>query len=279
MSRITRPASGRHQTVVLRHIGGEPSVLVPELTGAIELSITDDSTASAIVVVDQLLAGSDPGATEGERSIPETVDLTAADRDRVLVAAYRATFGDRVQASPLCTCCAARYDLDFSLGALADSLYAGLDEPGRTGTPIRTGAGHTVRLPVGRDEVAVRDIDDNRRAFALLDRCIDPPMAPGVDAELLLAEAEEILAAVAPTVDHVLTATCPECGASQAVRFDAQPYVLGLIVAGRERVLREVHLLASTYCWTNEAILDLPRSDRSTLARLVETDEAPRGRR
>jgi hypothetical protein len=214
---------------------------VRELTGEEERAAVDATTASALALLDRVL---EPGSGAA-------ADLTAADRDRLLLAIQRRTFGDRVDATVSCRACRAPFDLDFTLGGLEAAL-----EPGE---PV---AG--LRLPTGADELAVADLAPERARAALLDRCVlDDALAPELDA---------LLARAAPLADLELDAECPECGEAQPVHFDIQSFLMGSLMAERPRLLADVHCLALTYRWSPEDILALPRGERRALVELIDLE-------
>ncbi len=90
-----------------------------------------------------------------------------------------------------------------------------------------------------------------------------------------VASIEAALEAAAPEVaDEVLT-TCPSCHAETQARIDP----LDFAFPGVGNLLQEVHLIAASYHWSEEAILALPSHRRHSYARLVRADQGGRGRR
>src|SRR5262249_48366965 len=73
-------------------------VKVNELTGFDEQAVRDVSTATALELLDRLLQDVSAGSWRAAQ-------LTASDRDRLLAAVYRVTYGPRIDSTPRCTQC------------------------------------------------------------------------------------------------------------------------------------------------------------------------------
>ena len=80
-----------------------------------------------------------------------------------------------------------------------------------------------------------------------------------------LAHIDAALEAASPEVADSVTAQCPECGRQEQVRVDPLTFAF----PRRDEVLREVHLLASGYHWSEREILALPLARRRTYADLI----------
>jgi hypothetical protein len=63
---------------------------------------------------------------------------------------------------------------------------------------------------------------------------------------------------MAPEVAEEATAACPECDAENRIEID--PYLT--LIAASPTIYEEVHLIASTYHWSEAAVLALPRDRR-----------------
>lgn len=234
-------------------------VRLRELTGSDEQCVTGVDTDVAIELLERLIANGTPRA----------LSLTATDRDRLLAAIYRQTFGDRVQSTATCPGCGERFDLEFSIEHLAGTL----DETGGVNVSaegvIALEDGARLRLPTGEDELAVAGLPPEEAARELFKRCLVDGSA-GVTPEI----ADQRIAEAAPVLDLDLDAVCPECGREQQVHFDLQFYLLRSIEQERRLLAREVHLLARAYGWGLGEILSLARTQRRTLVELVEADNA-----
>ncbi|MFC8095409.1 hypothetical protein [Streptomyces sp. NPDC057301] len=236
-----------------------------ELTGAVERTVNATSTSAAVTLLDGIcLPRRDgPAAT--------TAALPAADRDRLLLAAHRRAFGDRIEATVRCRACRSPFDLDFTLSALETALdAAGPPEalPDADGWYSVAGYGR-FRLPTGADEIAVAGLDGTAGVAELVRRCVPEPH-PGFDPDGF----QDLLGRLAPLADLDLDCACPECGTGQPVHFDIQSYFLSALLADRRRLVLDVHRLACAYRWSHREILELPRAERRALVALVEAQPA-----
>ncbi len=247
--------------VRLRYAG--VTATVRELCGEDEERVAGADTATAVALLDRLLQpGPPPTVAPGD-----AVTLCAADRDRLLAVVYLSAYGDRVVSTLSCTTCAARFDLDFSLRALLESLTPGpAGERGDDGR-WRLADGRQVRLPTAADELAAAELPPDEARSFLAARV-------GLDAD----QAAAALALVAPLCDTEVDATCPECGQDQEVHFDLQGYLLHRLVGERRQRIAEVHQLAAAYGWHRHDILALPRSVRHAHVDLIGRDRGARWR-
>jgi hypothetical protein len=210
--------------------------------------------------------------------------LVVADRQYLLLKAREVTFGDRVNTSVLCPWpdCGKSVDIDFSTKdiPIKESVRKGpiykmelwsenclLDE---------NGTGHQeilFRLPHGEDQELISSLLEKNEAAAmtaLFKRCI---LAVGshtrIDDELInrLApaarlEIEREMEAVAPKVEMIMEATCPECGRMFTAPFDLQDFFFGEFRMSRDLLHREVHYLAYYYHWSEREIMEMTREKR-----------------
>lgn len=241
-----------------------------ELCGRDESLVRGTSSDVAVTLLDRLLVAA-PG-----RGVPPGAagDLAICDRDRLLAAVYRSTFGDRVETRARCIDCGEPFDLHFSLSALQDSLELepladGPDERGHYHLPD----GRSFRLPTMHDEQALTGLDPADAPRALAARCLVAG-DPDADPAPLLAAIERH----APVIDLELAAHCPHCERDGLVHFDLQSFLLSALVREGPWLAREVHRIAVTYHWSRAEILDLPRSQRQLHVSLIEADIAARRR-
>lgn len=244
---------------------GWPQAWLRELTGREEMQLVGTDVDGAIGLIDSLLVGGQPQGQSAKH-------LTAPDRDRVLAAIYRNTYGDRISGTLECIGCGAPFDLDFSLTEYVDHAHApgSLMQVNRLpGGILELAEGVQLRIPTGEDELAVRNLAPEAAAAALMQRCLisGQEAAASMDLDAKLAE-------VAPVLETEMGATCPECGHESSVRFDVQGYLLQSLINDRERLTWEVHRLANAYGWRLKDILKLSRTQRKQFARLIEAEMA-----
>jgi hypothetical protein len=242
---------------------------IRELTGLDEQCIRDVSTRTAIALLNRVVEPRPEASWQAAR-------LTAADRDRLLAAIYRVTYGERVASTPQCQKCQSLFDLTFTiddLQAAVDRVPPAVAESLPDGT-FRTAGGAHFRLPTGEDELAVAGLPPAEAEQALLERCLLDAQ-DGADAR---AAVENALEALAPVLDLDIHTTCPECGVQQAVHFDVQFYLLRAIAQERPLIAREIHCIATAYGWSLQEILGLARSERRQFVELIESEQRTRRR-
>jgi hypothetical protein len=251
------------------------------LTGRDERAISGTSTADAIHLIDGVLVDAPGGSVKPG----EGAALSASERDLVMAEIYIQTYGPRIASTLSCEQCGEPFDIDFLLMELVSSLEeesakaistAGIDcLPDGT---YRLADGRRFRLPTGEDEYAALRYPPEEVERRLLESClIDGEIRPGGDGDVD-AELQGALEAVAPLLSSSVEVSCFECGLKQRVRFDLQQYLLRSLLQEQLRLVHEIHRLASSYGWSLDEILDLPRSQRRQLARLADEERhASRG--
>jgi hypothetical protein len=235
-----RPLSGHEEEWLSRH-RGEPSartttrLLAACVVGLGDAVVTDD-------LVKQLLVG---------------------DRDHLILRLRRMTLGDRVQSVLRCPACDAPMDVSFDAGDVpieprpqtAATYTLELGPPAEPRRTIR------FRLPTGGDQEAVLGLDEAAAADALLERCIvDDGGAPPS-----LEERDAVVAAMdrlAPQLDLELDLACPECDHRFVVPFDIPTFFFHEMGINGAQLLRETHVLALAYHWSEADILSLGRDRR-----------------
>lgn len=241
-----------------------------ELCGHDESLVRGTSSAVAVALLDRLLVSdSDDAVPPGSAG-----DLAICDRDRLLAAVYRATFGDRIDTRASCVHCEHPFELEFSLAALQDSL-AGEDlaEGPDSSGHYRLADGRVFRLPTWRDEQAIAGLDPAAARRTLAARCLVSGERDADPAPLLAA-----LERQAPVLDLELDARCPDCERDGLVHFDLQSFLLAALQREGQWLVRDVHRIAVAYHWSHREILDLPRSQRQLHVTLIEADMAARRR-
>lgn len=236
-------------------------VWIRELCGFDEQAVERPDTRSAVVLLDRVVVEG-PGADL----------LPAADRDRLLAAVFRATYGGRVESTVRCAGCGEPFDVEFSLDELIAAREARTDTPLEPDGSFRLADGRRIRSPTGDDERAVAGLPLEEAAAELLRRAVVE--GPTGDAGAVDAALEE----VAPLLDAELELTCPECGFAQAATWDIQSYLLSALAQERPQLAREIHVLATAYGWALGEILALPRSRRRAHTELAESHGGASGR-
>jgi hypothetical protein len=197
--------------------------------------------------------------------------LPLGGRDAALLRLYAATFGDRIDGVARCPSCATTVELTLS----CDDLLAGA-----AGAPVRPleldGYAVSWRLPTAADLAALAGCGDAAAAgAALLGRCVTAaeragtPVAPDALPDDVRDAVGAAMAAADPLAEILLDLGCPQCAHRWASPLDVAEFVRRRYEAAAHRLLREVHLLARAYGWTEPEVLALSPARRAAYLRLV----------
>ena len=184
-------------------------------------------------------------------------DVPLGELNRGLMRMRRARFGDRLSAWADCAACGERMSLELR----ADDLPPALDALAE----VEVG-GHRFRRPTSRDVAALAGAPD--AAAAVRDLCracaAEPEALPEGEAlDALLPQVEAALDEADPWADLTLLVTCPACAHEDAVALDVPGILWDEIAATANRLLDEVHTLASAYGWGERDILGLSDARRA----------------
>ena len=208
-----------------------------------------------------------------ERTPDELARLSVGRRDRLLLSLRERTFGPRVVGLVPCGRCSAPVELTFDVADIRAHETDG--ETGNGGGEAESG-GETealtlrsgdyevrFRLPNSLDLSAVaacRGVGEGERL--MLSRCVLGVTAPTgreATADELPAHAREAVVArmaeADPQADVQLALSCPVCGHDWLAPFDIVSYFWSEINAWAQRILGEVHTLATVYGWRERDIL------------------------
>jgi hypothetical protein len=194
-------------------------------------------------------------------SSDELAALSIGERDRYLLLLREWTFGAQLVSVANCSACGEPLEWTVSAADLRVAKQAQLS--GDLSLKVdhyRIG----FRLPNTLDLAAVADCPDTSAArSALLERCVltvrrgDQEIAAG---DLPAAVADAIVKRMAeadPQADMQLDLSCPACGHRWRAWFDIESFFWSEINAWAQRILAEVHTLASAYGWRESDILNL----------------------
>ncbi|TDR56529.1 hypothetical protein DFP85_10341 [Halomonas ventosae] len=244
------------------------------LDGHAELAVAEaaGSAGSRPARVTTILAALCAGFGEVSADRGTARRVSAAGREWLLQRAALRFRGQWDWYEAPCDACGARFDLRLSLTDIPH-VDAG---PGFPVAEVSTSLGRRrFEAPNGGHEEALagmRDVEDPRRVFAALCGLSEAAEAEAIRFDLHdLARIDAALEAVSPDVADSVDAVCPYCGSASKARIDPLTFAF----PGVETPLREVHLIASAYRWTEPEILDLPVARRRAYAELIR---AERGR-
>ncbi|MXP65355.1 hypothetical protein E0493_18565 [Roseomonas sp. M0104] len=251
-----------------------PAVVWRPALGAFELAVAEAAAAAAprpqraTALLDALIEG-----LEGAPMTPALArSLSCGTREWLLRRAALRFRPDLAWFEADCDTCGAAYDLSLDLRAMP------LREPGAAFpvASVETSLGRRgFEAPNGGHEEALAEAagpDPRRRLLAL---CGLSPEAETEAHRFTEADCERIDAAleeISPELGEAVASTCPSCGGAAVARVD--PFRFGY--PAPRGILREVHLLASAYGWSQEAILAMPAARRHDYAALIERDRQAR---
>lgn len=200
------------------------------------------------------------GMTWPERSAEEWANVSIGERDRHLLRLRDQLFGTQIDAVAVCPNCGERVQLEFSTQAIrADS-----SEPSSSKRLFHVeadGLEVDCRLPTSADLIAMTSCGDGDGREFLLRRCIAIVRRDGavVDRgalpdQLVKAVIEEMAQADQQAEIRIALA-CPVCLHRWSMLFDILLYLWNEINDWAQRLLTEVHALASAYGWSEGDIL------------------------
>jgi hypothetical protein len=202
--------------------------------------------------------------------------LPLGERDRRLAELRRHVLGGSADAETRCPACGER--LEFALDLDVLEAAAGSPPPDARFTATVGEWRVAFRLPNTADLLAAGALGDEAGAGrAVVERCVLEAWDEG-DREIAATELPtpvleilaERMADADPRLNEVLDLDCPACGHRWGEAFDLGTYFWSELSAWAARLLHEVHVIASGYGWSEEAILALaPTRRRYYLERLL----------
>jgi hypothetical protein len=219
-------------------------------------------------------------ANGDERERVPVLDLTAGDREALLLHLRRISYSDRIEAVFACANQDCRERLEVALST-RDLLL----EPYRDPAPLyerridgEISCTLTFRLPTAGDQAAVAHVartDPQRAARLILERCVQKEEmgAPAVEwrtaPEPLFEQASALMAELDPQAEIEFDLQCPICGTRSSTPLDMATFLLQELDQRAEHLFRDIHTLAVWYHWSEEAILAMPQARRERYLDLI----------
>jgi hypothetical protein len=225
---------------------------VPELLGVWESGLAQGPVERALT----LLAAACPDTPRDDLA-----NWTIGRRDSSLLTLREWTFGPRLASVAVCPECGQRVELGFDVPAVRVDKDL---EPPTEVAMLLPGYELQLRPPNSADVAAIAaEPKVERQRRLLFERCLvairrdGQPGTPGeLPAEAIDAAAAR-LAEADPQADVQLNVSCPSCGKAWQALFDIVSFFWSEIEAWALQILREVHILASSYGWGEADILAL----------------------
>lgn len=210
----------------------------------------------------RLLAAAHP-----ELSEPELATLPIGQRDTRLLQLRERLFGSQLALVAPCPQCGQHIESQVRVG----DLVVDVEESEETTYVVESrGYRVTFRLPASEDLIALPgDVEaDDARAW-LLGRCIVEAQDVQGQQKLVSQLSEAVLADIAmqmastdPGADVELAFECPDCGHHWQEMFDIAAFFWRELRAWAQRTLRDVHVLARAYGWSEPDVLALSPTRR-----------------
>jgi len=204
---------------------------------------------------------------------PESFEtLPLGRRDARLLDLRTMIFGPRLDAIASCPRCAET--LEFAIHA-AD--LAGLDALALESSLIQRDPYEvTARAPSSADLLEIVGLAPEERRRALAERCVvegrrgDAVVAPEALPDDLVDLIVEHMDEADPLAHLSVALACPACEHAWNVPFDMTSFLWAELEAWADRTLRDVHVLASAYAWSESSILSMSAWRRRRYLEMVE---------
>ena len=210
-----------------------------------------------------------------KQSAAELARYSVGQRDRELLALRERLFGPRLTGAAHCPVCREQIEVDFSVADITAEVAAA------TGSfhAMETGGyGLRFRLPDCGDLANVDALEPGSDpSIRLLQRCVAEAHVNGDDVPVHELPADVVTALslkmseLDPQGDVQLALNCPSCGHRWTAPFDVASYLWIEIQSFATRMLREVHLLASAYGWSEADILALSEPRRRAYLEILQS--------
>jgi hypothetical protein len=222
-----------------------------------------------------------PGA-EGAAALERVRALPVAQRDAALLQLRRLSLGDTVQTQVRCPACLGTVSVDFPLSGIPLPSTA---SPERVEARLEDGSLAVLRMPTAGDQEALLDgalETESQKRTRLLARVLlrlgerEGPFSEDFTRDLptpVRAGLERALEAALPDLDLSMAVGCPGCGHAFSAPFDVPAFFFAEMSQRSQRVLHDVHRLASRYHWGEGQILALTLARRRAYLRFIEAEE------
>lgn len=202
------------------------------------------------------------------------------ERDGGLLVLHESLFGSELCTTAACPQCGERLESDFSARDIRSHPDA-LPGPQRSLRVQQAGYDIEYRLPTSDDLLQLAGAGEPETGAEsdpereLLRRCVsrallaDSVLDPASLPDDVVAGIAADMARHDPDADVRIALECPACGTAWQMRFDIVSYFWGELDDWAQRLLADVHALASAYGWSEPAILALSPTRRQIYLDMV----------
>lgn len=202
------------------------------------------------------------GALLPEQSCDEWALSPLGERDRQLIRLRHAWFGGQIETVATCPQCGERMDVAFQ----TNDILA----PAARAAPLHvTVAGEEIRfrLPNSQDLLEAAKLGTREMRTRLLALCVANAGTLSAEAEALVVEA---MAKADPQADVRVSVRCAACECETAMAFDVAAHLWEEIVDWAAELLKEIHVLASAYGWSERDVLAMSALRRRAYLQRIE---------
>lgn len=206
------------------------------------------------------------GLAAPELSTKALTELVLGERNKNLLELHQRLFGPTLQAYVECNECGEALDLEFAIDELGFDSIPDMPESHSisTGNIIAK-----VRLPNSYDLIAlapVKNVEDGR--CLLFSRCVLELLRDDVNTvihELNTEEMDQLEQAISeldPRMEIQFDLQCPQCAHSWLSPLEIGSFLWSKYDAYARQLLENVHVLASSYGWSETDILAMSQQRR-----------------
>lgn len=200
------------------------------------------------------------GSVRRGEALHELLRIPLGRRDAELANLRESWFGPTLACVTSCPSCGLRVEVDVPTTALRH------DVPDDVAVDV---GGVEVRLPDTEDLVAAAAaIDEEHARDIILRRCVRSDidaLAPATKESIVRAMAERD-----PAGDTAIAIVCPECAHEWESAIDIAAHLWSEVEAAAMRTLRDVHVLATAYGWSEREILAISSQRRRVYLEMVQ---------
>jgi hypothetical protein len=186
--------------------------------------------------------------------------MSIGRRDARLLTLREWAFGARMTGCSVCRHCGQPLEIDMQVSDLRQNEND--SEPGAIAVAV---SGYELSLrPVNSlDLAACLDANADETTRQLFHRCLvevragDQAASPEQVPDEVVQMAMESIAKADPQADLEIVMACASCGKNTSEVFDVVSFFWNEIDSWARRILREIHVLASSYGWRESEILAL----------------------
>lgn len=205
-------------------------------------------------------AAAQPGGVDG--TDPSMAALSIGERDARLLQLRAALFGDEATAVITCPGCGTQLESRFRTSRFLSV------SPDHSALEFAIGGGTmTLRLITTAD---LRAVAGHATVEALLERAIVRADGVADTAAKWSAEIQRRLELADPQAHIEIALRCLDCALGWTAVYDIVSFLWQEVDAWARRTLREVHLLASAYGWTEREILALSPARRQIYLGMIQ---------